>query len=94
MNPSYMNNPSVHTFLKTNWNFFMTIILDLLNNIPNTQEINEINTVTKPDEKEKVQCSSTNHIYQNIQQEQPREKFWTTPFLLESPKKSISTTRP
>ena len=57
-----------------------------LNNIPNTQEVKEINTVTKPDEKDKVQCSSTNHIYQNIQKKQPREKIWTIPFLLESPK--------
>ena len=54
--------------------------------IPNTQEVNEINTVTKPDEKDKVQCSRTSHIYQNIQKEQPREKIWTIPFLLESPK--------
>ena len=57
-----------------------------INKIPNTKEVNEINTVTKPDEKDKVQCSSTNHIYQNIQKEQPREKIWTIPFLLESPK--------
>ena len=53
MNPSFMNNPSVHTFMKINWNFFMIIILDLLKNIPNTQEVNEINTVTKPDKKTK-----------------------------------------
>ena len=55
-------------------------------NIPITQEVNEFITVTKPDEKDKVQCSSTNHIYQNIQKEQPRETIWTIPFLLESPK--------
>ena len=30
--------------------------------------------------------SNTNHIYQNIQKEQPKEKIWTIPFLLESPK--------
>ena len=51
-----------------------------------TQEVNEINTVIKPDEKDKTQCSNTNHIYQNIQKEQPREKIWTIPFLLESPR--------
>ena len=45
------------------------------NNIPITQEANEINTVIKPDEKDKVQCSSINHIYQNIQRVQPREKI-------------------
>ena len=32
------------------------------------------------------QRSSTNHIYQNIQKEQPRENIWSFPFLLESPK--------
>ena len=50
------------------------------------QEVNEINTVIKPDEKDKTKCSNTNHIYQNIQKEQPREKIWTIPFLLESPR--------
>ena len=50
-----------------------------------TQEVNEINTVIKPDEKDKTKCSNTNHIYQNIQKEQPREKIWTKLFLLESP---------
>ena len=29
---------------------------------------------------------NTNHIYQNIQKEQPKEKIWTIPFLLESPR--------
>ena len=43
-------------------------------------------TLTKPDEKDKEQCSSTNHIYQNIQEEQLREKIWTISFLSESPK--------
>ena len=50
------------------------------------QEVNEMNTVIKPDEKDKTQCSNTNHIYQNIQKEQPREKIWTIPFLIESPR--------
>ena len=51
-----------------------------------TQEVNEINTVIKPDKKDEIQCSNTKHIYQNIQKKQPREKIWTIPFLLESPK--------
>ena len=51
-----------------------------------TQEVNEIKTVIKPDEKDKTQYSNTNNIYQNIQKEQPREKVWTLPFLLESPR--------
>ena len=29
---------------------------------------------------------TTSHIYQNVQKEPPREKIWTIPFLLESPK--------
>ena len=49
-----------------------------------TQEVNGINTVIKPDKKDETQCSNTKHIYQNIQKEQPREKIWTIPFLLES----------
>ena len=56
------------------------------NNTRTTQEVNEINTVIKPDKKDEVQCSNTKHIYQNIQKEQPREKIWTIPFLLESPR--------
>ena len=55
------------------------------NNIPAVQEVNKINTLIKP-EKEQKQCLNTNHIYQNIQKESPQEKFWTIPFLLETPK--------
>ena len=51
-----------------------------------TQEVNGINTVIKPDKKDETQCSNTKHIYQNIQKEQPREKIWTFPLLLESPR--------
>ena len=40
-----------------------------------TQEVNGINKVIKPDKKD-----------ENIQKEQPREKIWTIPFLLESPR--------
>ena len=54
-------------------------------NIPLVQDIKEINTVKKL-EKDQVPCSSTNNIYQNIQKETPKEKTWTIPFLLESPK--------
>ena len=56
------------------------------NNSQVTQELNKINTAKKPDKKDEIQCTITNHIYQNIQKEQPREKNWTNPFLLESPK--------
>ena len=44
------------------------------------QNVNEFNTVVNNEK----QRSSTNHIYQNIQKDQPREKNWTIPFLLES----------
>ena len=54
------------------------------NNSQITQELNEINTVIKPNRNDKKQCSN-NIIYQNIQKK-PREKNWTIPFLLESPK--------
>ena len=49
-----------------------------------TQEVNDINTVTKPDKIDEVQCSNTKHISQNIQKEQPKEKIWTIRHLLES----------
>ena len=51
-----------------------------------TQEVNGINTVIKPDKKDETQCSNTKNIYQNIQKKPPREKIWTIPFLLESPR--------
>ena len=53
---------------------------------PTTQKINENNTTNQPNENEKTKCLNTNHIYQNIQKEQPKEKIWTIPFLLESPR--------
>ena len=56
------------------------------NNTRTTQEVNEINTVIKPEKKDEVQCSNTKHNYQNIQKEQPSENIWTIPFLLESPR--------
>ena len=69
--------------------------LELLNNYymgpisidtQTTQEVNKIDTEISPDE-DKVQSSTTNHIYQNIQKEQPKEEIWTILFLLESPKR-------
>ena len=50
------------------------------------QETNEINTLNKSNENDKTKCLNTNHVYQNIQKEQPNEKIWTIPFLLESPR--------
>ena len=52
------------------------------NDVSIEQNVNEINTVVNNEK----QRSSTSNIYQNMQKEQPREKIWTKPFLLESPK--------
>ena len=52
------------------------------NNIPVDEIVNEVNAVVKYEK----QRSSTNHLYQNIQKEKRKEKIWTIPFLLESPK--------
>ena len=60
--------------------------IEPINTTQTAQEINEINTVNKPNENDKTKCLNTNHIYQNIQKEQPREKIWTIPFLLETPR--------
>ena len=57
-----------------------------IDNTQTTQEVNGNNTVIKLDKKDETQCSNTKYIYQNIQKEQPREKIWTIPFLLESPR--------
>ena len=46
-----------------------------IDTIQTTQEVNEINTVIKPDEKDETQCSNTKHIYQNIQKEKPEKKI-------------------
>ena len=49
-----------------------------INNNKSIENIVEKVTKDKP-----VECSSTNHIYQNVPKEpQPKEKFWTIPFLL------------
>ena len=60
------------------------------NNAPVIQEVNEINTVNKP-EKDEVKCSSTNHIYQNIQKELTKKNSDNSISLRESEKR-ISTT--
>ena len=54
-------------------------------NIPIEPIVNEVTTLHDPG-KAKLSCSSTNHIYQNISKEPPKEKIWTIPFLLESSK--------
>ena len=57
-----------------------------INSTPTTQETNEINTTNQTNKNTETKCLNTNHIYQNIQKEQPKEKIWTIPFLLESPR--------
>ena len=54
-------------------------------NIPIKQIVNDVTTLHEP-EKEQVQYSSTNLIYQNIPVEPPKGKILTIVFLLESPK--------
>ena len=66
--------------------------IEPINTTQTAQEINEINTVNKLDENDKTKYLNTNHIYQNIQKEQPREKISTILTFL-SKKQKISTTR-
>ena len=47
------------------------IIIILIHSTPTTQETNGINTTNQPNENDKTKCLNTNHIYQNIQKEQP-----------------------
>ena len=60
--------------------------IEPINTTQTAQEVSKINTVNKPNENDKTKCLNTNHIYQNVQKEQPKEKIWTIPFLLESPR--------
>ena len=60
--------------------------IEPLNTTQTAQEISEINTVKKPNETDKTKCLNTNHFCQNVQKEQPKEKIWTIPLLLESPR--------
>ena len=46
-----------------------------IKNTQTTQEVNEINTVIKPDKKDETQCSNTKHIYQNIQKKTKRKNL-------------------
>ena len=46
-----------------------------IDNKQTTQEVNEINTVIKPDKKDETQCSNTKHNYQNIQKNNQEKKF-------------------
>ena len=96
-----MNNLLHHTYMKVSWNFSTIITLNpsilhklhghkrnkhKRNKHKRNKDINEINTVSKPNKNDKIKSLNTNHIYQNIQKEQPKEKIWTIPFLLESPR--------
>ena len=55
------------------------------NNTQTTQKLHSIHTENSF-KKAKAKNLTTNHIYQNIHKEQPREKIWTIPILLGSPK--------
>ena len=56
------------------------------NNVPVEQEVNETNTVIKP-EKDEVQSSSTNHIYQKIQKKTAKRKSLDNSISLRKSKK-------
>ena len=59
-----------------------------------TQETNEINTTNQSNENNKTKCLNTNHIYQNIQNEQhQRKNLDNTISFRNSKKQRISTTR-
>ena len=63
------------------------------NNTQTTQEVHKMNTENSLD-KDKVKNLTTNHIYQNIQKEQPREKKLDNSIPLRKPQKQrISSTR-
>ena len=86
MNPSHTNNLFNHKFTKKYLELFLNYhTRPKSNNIPIEQIVNEVTTSQQP-EKEQTTCSSTNHTYQNIPKQQPKEKIWTIPLLLESPK--------
>ena len=72
--------------MKINHKFFKIITLHPKFRHQRRKETNEINTTNQTNKNTKTKCLNTNHIYQNIQKEQPKEKIWTIPFLLESPR--------
>ena len=68
--------------------------IEPINTTQTAQEINEINTVIKPDEKDKTKCLNTNHNYQKIQKKTTQRKnLDNTISLRKSKKQRISTTR-
>ena len=81
-----MKNLFHHTYMRINQNSFTIIILNP--SIPHRRhkKLMKLTLQTNPMRKKKQICLNTNHIYQNIQKEQPKEKIWTIPFLLEIPK--------
>ena len=46
---------------------------------PTGQKVNKVTNSHEPEEKQAI-CSYTNHIYQNVPKELPREKIWTIHF--------------
>ena len=50
------------------------------NSTQTTQEVNEINTVIKPDKEDETQCSNTKHIYQNMQKNNQEKKIGQSHF--------------
>ena len=79
-----------HIYLSKPRTIFLNYYTSPINSNKTKEKIVEAITEEKPTE-----CSSTNNIYQNMPKETqlPKEKFWTIPLLLESPKsKQFQTT--
>ena len=55
----YMNNPSLHTFMKILQNYYTTPIST---NVPVEQEVNEFNTVSKPEKDEVQKLKNKPHL--------------------------------
>ena len=82
-----MNNLFHHIYIYENQlELLHNYYIEPIHSTQTTQETNEINTTNKSNENDQTKCLNTNHIYQNIQKEQPKEKIWTIPLLLESPR--------
>ena len=94
MNLSYMNNLFTSHMYENQLELLHNYYIGPIDTTQTTQEVNEINTVIKPDEKDKTQCSNTNHICQNKQKKTTQRKnLDNTISLRKSKKQKISTTR-
>ena len=78
--PIIYEQPFTSHIYENQLELFHNYYIEPINTTQTAQEINKINMVNKPNENDKTKRLTTNHIYQNIQKEQPREKIWTNHF--------------